>query len=160
MVRDRLLTVIPRLSTEWIVSFTVRMTSLARSYYFCNVILLTNGGLGGHPGAKHGERTPLVSLPPLRDNIYISSSINSNDDYGKHVHLNGLVVNVSTHTEIHQRYTSGGKYRYFIKINGEEIFSIINANAQQFYDVKVYASDPWEDNCSGYIKNLEVTNFL
>ena len=88
---DRMLTVIPRLSTKWIVSFTLRMTTLATS-----------------------------------------SCINDNPNH----YINNYITNI----EIHQRYVNGGEYRYFIKINGEEIASIINTKAQQFYDVKVYAS--------------------
>ena len=42
--RDRILAVIPRLSTEWKVSFTLRLTSLAASSKFCNVIHLTQSG--------------------------------------------------------------------------------------------------------------------
>ena len=155
MVRDRLLTVIPRLSTEWIVSFTVRMTSLASSSTHCNIIQLTKGGSSG----SHGDKTPKVSLPQSRNKIFFSTTINQNADFMTKI-TKGLVVNVPIHIEIHQRYTSGGKYRYFIKINGEEVFSIINTNAQQFYDVKVYASNPWTDACTGYIKNFKVTNFL
>ena len=75
-----------------------------------------------------------------------------------------LQYSVLTHIEIHQKYTSGGKYRYFIKINGEEVFSIINTNAQQFYDIKIYASNPWElpwiyqgyDKALSLAKSIEV----
>ena len=155
MVRDRLLTVIPRLSTEWIVSFTVRMTSLVRSNYFCNVLHLTKGGTNG----QHGDRTPSVYLTPLRDKYYFATTMNQQFSFNTET-TKGLVINVLTHIEIHQRYTSGGEYRFFIKINGEEVYSTINTNAQQFYNVKVYGSNPWEKSCTGYIKNFEVTNFL
>ena len=131
------------------------MTSLTSSSYKCNIIQLTKGGLVG----QHGDRTPSVFLFPWSDRLYFASSINYDQNYFL-PSAKEIVVNVPTHIEIHQRYTSGGKYRYFIKINGEEAYSIINTDARQFYNVKVYASNPWEDNCSGYIKNFEVTNFL
>ena len=44
-----------------------------------------------------------------------------------------VIFLILKHIEIHQRY--------FIKWNGEEIHSVVNEKAQQFYDVKVYASD-------------------
>lgn len=146
--------VIPNLSPEWIVSFTLRITSLAPSTIFCNIIQLSKEG----PELEFGDRTPAVFLFPSRDQFYISSSINSNRDTGFSV-TKGIALNVPTHIEIHQRYISGGKYRYFVKINGEEVASIINTNALQFYNVRVYASKG-TDPCPGYIKNLEVTNFL
>ena len=149
-----MLTVIPRLSTEWIVSLTLRMTTLATSSRFCSVIQLTQGGVF----QQHCDRTPAVILYPPRDRFYIASSINDNPDHCI-ASAKGLTVNVYTNIEIHQRYVSGGRYRYFIKINGEEIASIINTKARQFYDVKVYASFE-NDPCPGYIKRFYVTNFL
>ena len=149
--------VIPRLSTEWIVSFTLQITSLAQSLHFCNVIQLTQGG----HYTQYGDRTPSVSLygTPTITNFVFSSSINGRP-YEIEFRPSVPEVNVPTHIEVHQRYVSGGKYRYFIRINGEEVGSVINTDARQFYNVKAYASDPWDPTCSGNIKNLQVTNFL
>ena len=69
-------------------------------------------------------------------------------------------INEPVHYEMHQRYVSEGNYRYFIKINGEEVLTILNTDARQFYNVKVYASDPWYRACPGTIKNFKLTNFL
>ena len=68
-------------------------------------------------------------------------------------------INVETHIEMHQRYVSGGNYRFFIVVNGEEINSVFST-ARQFYNVKVYSSNPWHNACPGYIKNFKFTNFL
>ena len=154
--QNRLLAVIQRLSTEWIVSLTVRFENLnPDGTGHCNIIQLTRG----NSLSQYGDRTPVILLTPNRDEFYIASAINGNMNL-VHWTDKGLALNVSTRIEVHQRYTSGGNYRYFIKINGEEVFTIINTNAQQFYNVKVYASNPWDYTCSGYIKNFEVTNFL
>ena len=155
--QNRLLAVIQRLSTEWIVSLTVRFENLnPDGTGHCNIIQLTRE----NSLSQYGDRTPVIFLKPNRDEFYIASAINGN----KNLILwtdKGLALNVSTRIEVHQRYTSGGNYRYFIKINGEEVYSIINTNAQQFYNVKVYASNPWSPSaCPGYIKNFEVTNFV
>jgi len=155
LVKNRVLTVIPRLSPEWSVSFTLRLISLTYSSSYCNIIHLTKGG----EWRQHGDKTPAVYLNPSKDKFQFVSSINNSPNHAINL-ANGLALNVSTRIEIHQRYTSGGKYRYFIKINGEEVSTVINTYAQQFYNVKVYASNPWETTCSGYIKNFEVTNFL
>ena len=155
LVKNRLLTTISRLSTEWIVSLTLRLTSLASESSLCNIIHLSIGGNTG----RHGTRTPAFYLNPTKDELHFASSIDNS--YSRFTRLtNSLALNVSTRIEVHQRYTNGGNYRYFIKINGEEVY-IINTNAQQFYNVKVYASNPWSPSaCPGYIKNFEVTNFL
>ena len=157
MVSDRLLADIPRLSPEWIVSFTIRFISLSPSNKYCSVIQLTQGG--SHQ--NYGDLTPCVYLAPGRNNFSFKSSVNGQNTFEIKT-AQGLMIDVPTHIEIHQRYTSGGKYRYFIKINGEEIDSIINNDARQFYNVKVYASNPasWQPACQGYITNLAITNFL
>lgn len=62
---------------------------------------------------------------------------------------------VETHIELHQRYVSNGNYGFFIVVNGEEIYSLLNTDVRQIY-VKVYASDPWYDFCQGTVKNLKL----
>ena len=157
LVRDRLLTVIPRLSTEWIVSFSIRMTTLSTSEKHCSLIHLTQNG-NDH---TYGDRNPAVFLegtPSVLKTLF-TSSVGGNKN---HYYLSSQIpkINEITHFEIHQRYVSGGKYRYFIKINGQEIYSTMNDDARQFYNVKVYSSDPWYIACPGFIKNFSVTNFL
>ena len=61
--------------------------------------------------------------------------------------------------EIHQRYISNGNYQFFIKIDGEE-YSAINSKAKQFYNVKVYAANPWYNASKGFISNFNFTNFF
>ena len=155
MIHDRILTVLPRLSTEWIVSFTIRFVSLSPSSVYCSIFHMTQGG----DKDIYGIRTPSLFLNPGRNKFHINSAVNGIVSYTFNTEQ-GLIVDVPTQIEIHQRYISGGKYRYFIKINGEEVHSIINNDARQFYNVKVYASNSLQPACSGYIKNLAVTNFL
>ena len=54
--------------------------------------------------------------------------------------------------EIHQRYLSEVNYHIFVKVNSNEIHSVVNSNAQQFYNINVYVSDPWYD---GFITFFE-----
>ena len=160
MIKGRFLAVISRLSTEWMVSFTLRMTSLpSNATNQCNIIQLTKGSSFAETLVL-GDRTPAVFLIKSRDKFSITSAINNNPNFAIKVEANGLAVNVPIQVEVHQRYTSGGSYRFFIVINGEEVFSIINNHAQQFYDIKVYASNRWANPCPGFIKNFEITNFL
>ena len=153
----RMLAVIPVLSPEWSLTFTVRLLDLsALSGEYSGIIHLTENGNGG----PYGDRTPLVNLKKVSEafHLELASAINSQDKFWLSAHV--MKVGESTHVEIHQRYVSGGNYRFFVKINGQEVYSIINRDARQFYNVKVYASDPWHPVSPGYIKNLEVTNFL
>ena len=157
LVQKRKLAVIPVFSPEWSVTFTVRFLDLSGLPLHCNIIHLTENENSG----SYGNRTPMVYLRSTNSEslMIINSAINSRTIFWR-LDAPVAVDGKTKHVEIHQRYVSGGKYRYFIKINGKETYSIINEDARQFYNVKVYASDPWYDACPGYIKNLEITNFL
>ena len=151
---------IPRLSTEWSVEFTIRLTTSSSSSWaidYCSVIRLTQGG----DYSNVGDRTPAIFLEGKPIIVY-SLLTSATNGLMNHFYRTGSapVVDEPTHIEIHQRYISGGKYRYFIKWNGEEVYSVVNEKAQQFYNVKVYASDPWHDACPVFIKNFSITNFL
>ena len=133
------------------------MSTLSTSENYCSLIHLTqNGNI-----MTYGDRTPAVFLEgtPSVSNIIFASSV---DQHKNHQYVSSQIpkINELTLFEIHQRYVSGGKYRYFIKMNGQEIYSTINDDTRQFYNVKVFASDPWSNACPGYIKNFSVTNFL
>ena len=110
---------------------------------------------------NYGDRTPAVFFhgKPTFISTLFRSAVGGEKD---HSYWFSKVpkINELTHFEIHQRYVNGGKYRYFIKMNDQEIYSTINGDARQFYNVKVYASNPWYIACPGYIKNFAVTNFL
>ena len=133
------------------------MTTLSTSDEFCNLIHLTQNG----NYETYGDRTPAVFLEG-KPSILKARFISALDGNNVHKYESSQIpkINEMTHFEIHQRYVSGGKYRYFIKMNGQEIYSTTNDDARQFYNVKVYASSPWWVACPGYIKNFLVTNFL
>ena len=132
------------------------MTTLSSSG-FCNLIHLTQNDNSNN----YGDRTPAVFLNgnPTISSTLFSSSVDGDKAYGYDT-SEIPKINELTHFEIHQRYVNGGKYRFFIKMNGQEIYTTVNDKAQQFYNVKVYASNPWFSACPAYIKNFAVTNFL
>ena len=115
--------VFPRLAPEWIVSFTLRLTSVTASKGYCNIIHMTqNGNI-----KEYGDRTPSVQLKreaggSTFTKFLIASGINGSPSYGF-----GKPpvpeINVLTRIEIHQRYVSQDKHRLFVKINGQEISS-------------------------------------
>ena len=144
---------IPRLSAEWSISFQFRQIGLVLGW--TNLIRF---------GASHEpftslSRIPAVFVRPNSTLLHFSTSINGNR-YNVDAEGTENKLNENHHAEIHQRYISKGDYRFFIEINGIEIHSVINSEAQQFYDVHVYASDYYEENAAGYISNFLFTNFL
>ena len=156
-MKNNLLTIVPRLSTEWSVSFEFRHTSLTPVW--TNIIQFTTSDDSNSRinGTEFGDRTPAVFVKPGSTIFYFASAVNGKNDYNVE---RLFKPNEKSHIEIHQRYVSRGDYRYFIKVDGIEVHSVINTDARQFYNVKVYASNPWYDEANGFISNFQLTNFL
>ena len=155
LVRNKLLSTIPILSTEWIVSFDYKVTRTV--WTDCNWLGVLTFTIGQDLD-NYGDRTPSLYVRCADRQLVFSSAINGIIAFNKmvlQINSNGLY-----HIEIHQRYISGGEYRYFIRIDGVEVVSVVNKDARQFYNVKVYACDPWFDPADGIISNLQHTNFL
>ena len=74
---NQILTVIQRLSTEWIISLTVRFENLNPAISHCNIIHLTQGA----SLSQYGDRTPVIYLKPYRNKFYFGSAINGNMNY-------------------------------------------------------------------------------
>ena len=147
LTKGKLLAIIPWMSTEWIITFTLRLTNRIPVGENCNVI---------HFRIDNG--CPAIFIDKINGGSLISYT-NIINGTRWHTRFVSPQNDVETHFELHQRYISNGNYRFFIKLNGEEIHSIISA-AQQHYNVEVYASHFWYDACQGSIKNFEFTNFL
>ncbi|XP_066910972.1 uncharacterized protein [Clytia hemisphaerica] len=145
---------LPNLSPEWSLSFAVRLHADTTSTGYCNLVQLTKQ----NHASGYGDRTPLISVKTPSRRIHITSSINTEWNHA----WENLILNIDQtyQMEVHQRYVSNGHYRYFIMIDGVKVYSVLNTDARQFYNVKVYASNPFIDACPAYIKNLKVTNFL
>ena len=130
LVHHRILEVISRISTEWTVSFNFRLTSSAASSDYCSIVHLTKGGDGSSAGDRIGS-------------VFLDGRGSKWEKYLFSTGINGIPstvlirppthgINESAEIEFHQRYLSGGKYRVFVKINGQEICSVVNTNVQQF----------------------------
>ena len=90
--------------------------------------------------------------------LHIASSING--IMSKHHSPVHLIVDQTYQVEVHQRYMSQGNYNYFIKIDGLEVYRIVNSDARQFWNVNVFAGNPWSEACPVYVKNFVITNFV
>ena len=155
--KNNILDIIPVLSTEWSISLNVRRD---QSIPFvgnttCSVFQLRANDT---EKKEYGRRTPFIGVVPSSGKFHISSAVKGNWNWWRN--LNGLSEDQTHNIEIHQRYASNGDYRYFIKIDGEEVISVLNTDARQFYNVNVYGSNISNDPCPVFISNLKITNFL
>ena len=122
-------------------------------YEYCTITEFTR-----EDSKKELERDTLMILMGQQKNLRTKSiSI-----YGSEANLpySLLVVDHQVHIEVHQRYMYGGKYRYTIDVDGVNYASKVVTNAQQYFNVKVYASEIHREACHVYVSDFKLTNFL
>ena len=137
------------LPKEYEVSFEVKPTSKTNATY-SNVIHFTVGG----DNAVYGDRTPAVWFH--FSNFHFSSTLNGLVDglYGSNV-----IMKLMEWTKIKiSQLLIKGNYVFTIWVAESLIYNIINYQAREFHDVKVYISDPWYVAQPGYIRNLVIKN--
>ena len=153
---NKLIAVIPLLSTEWSLSFNLRIFETIGDY--SNVIHFTKGANIG----SMGDRVPYISTKPLSSELYITTDANHITDLylGGTAGQNVLTLEQKHKIEMSQRYISGGKYRLLTVIDGNVISDVINTDARQYHNVQVYAGDPWHPPSNKTISDFQHTNFL
>ena len=102
---------------------------------------------------QYGYRTPAVFVSHIYKKFQIANAVNGN----KNDYFDAPVqLNQKYHVEIHQRYISQGDYHYLGKVDGVEIYSKINNDTRMFYNVKIYASDPWYETVISQISSSQI----
>ena len=151
-VQGRLLKTLGKLSKLWSIQLEYRAQSVPNTW--TNIIHNTIGNDNG----VVGNRIPGIWVKSSGE-LYISSAINGKDDY---------FVTVPGHLKLGQWYSInvaqriwatsfGNKYLFEITIDGRLIHSIENTMPQDFFNVFVYASDPWYLAADGHIRNFRIS---
>ncbi|XP_065681608.1 uncharacterized protein LOC100199805 isoform X2 [Hydra vulgaris] len=87
--------------------------------------------------------------------IYICSEINGNRNYK--VETKPLSLDSLYSIKISQ-YLQSNKYWFTIDINGVNIFKVVNSDARDFKNMRVYASNPWDSVQDCVITDLFIIN--
>ena len=111
---------------------------------------MTRGGDYG----TYGDRTPALWF--CYKKLSVCMSINGDDDKCRTPQKQ---YQANTWIKIHiKQQVVNGKYTYSVTVNDESMYTIINNQPEDFYGVKVYASNPWDNKIvSGKIRNLLIT---
>ena len=148
MKKGRRLTTIDKLNKEWRVSFEVNPTSYRDK--LGSVLHMTAGGKGSKPG----DQTPAVWFN--QKEILVAAYVNGNKSFLKT--FKGL-PNSGEWIKIEiSQVKAGSQYIYSIAINGEEKFSMEHTKAEEFSNVRVFASSPYYSGQIGSIRNVTVEN--
>ena len=148
--KNQIIKTINTLPKEYELSFEVKFTSYT-NVDWSNIIHLTVGG----NMATYGDRTPGVWIFS-GSNFHFSSAINGVVDgiYGSNVTLKLMEW---TKVKISQLLMNGN-YVFTIWVAESIVYNVINYDAREFNDVKVYISDPWFVAQAGYVRNLIIKN--
>ncbi|XP_047133483.2 uncharacterized protein LOC100207579 isoform X2 [Hydra vulgaris] len=111
--------------------------------------------LGNDFGA-YGDRNPGVWFhKDGSGSLVICVAINGNASYC--IKTTPLTLGKWSSVKIYQSM-QGGKYWFSVDLNGINIHKVENSDSRDFYNMKVYASDPWYNAQNASISELLIIN--
>jgi len=140
--KNHLITTLPKLTKGFVVSFDVQANRYVNEWQ--NIVHFS-------PADSDGSRQPAVWFNHLSGSLHICSAINDNSNNC----YNSPAIATGIWTTVRISQTAEGAYS--IALNGEEVFVVQNNNAQEYSDVKVYASNPWYVPLDGSIRDFHLT---
>ena len=146
-----MLTVLRKVNKEYSIVFEVK--PIAFSSGLQSVVHLIESNNNGLPG----KLFLAVWFNSLAGNLVISSDVSGNKGF-HYIYDGTIALNEWTEVSVSQFKYSDVEYVYEIKLNGKQVHSIMNEGAQEFSNIKVYASDPFSLPLVGSIKNFVFTN--
>ena len=105
---------------------------------------------------KYGSRMPAIWFHSKSTRLHIYNSINGTLVY--HDEDKDLPMNVFTNIQMRQTLSIDGVYIFTVAVNGKSIWEVINGDAKDWSDVKVYLSSPWYPPANAYIQNFKFKN--
>ena len=146
IVKDSLLTTIPKLAQEWRLSFEANPSEFTK---FGSVLHMTIGGRGG----KVGDRTPAIWFHKTRG-ILVSIAIGGRASYNKYFHPLPTVGHW-TKFEFSQSLVKS-QSMFNITIDGKNVFFRENSKPVELENVKVFSGNPWNAPQKGSMRNLTI----
>jgi len=143
---------ISNLCKEYQISFDVKPMKYGSGWH--SIFHISVGG--NH--VVYGDRTPGIWFRPSSssaktNSLHICAPINKNRNHCFNTKAFPLDEWISLKVSQKKELEA---YIYRIYINGKEEYKIKNTHALKFYDLKVYAADPWYNAQVGEIRNIYV----
>ena len=148
IAKNAILTTLPKLTTEWRVSFEVNPTD----YKYTGYASLLHMTIGGNRG-QVGDRSPAIWLHKTRG-VLVASTIDGKVSYSKTVKPLPA-AGKWTKIEVCQM-DEGSKYEFSITIGDKKVFTKTNSKPVELNRVKVYLGSPWYTNQKGFVRNLKI----
>jgi len=146
-----LVTILPALYRIWHMEVDIMPTG-KNHYSWVNLLHFT---ASGDNYGRAGDRMPLVSLYPGENKLHIACYINNEVSYA---YDNDYILPMHrwTKLEVGQTYVQG-QFVYYVKLNGKQVYSVVNKYPRDFSNMMVYASDPWSEKPNAKLRNLFMT---
>ena len=148
VAKNAILTTLPKLTTEWRVSFEVNPTD----YKYTGYASLLHMTIGGNRG-QVGDRSPAIWLHKTRG-VLVSSAIDGKVAYSKTIKPLPA-AGEWTKIEVSQ-VLLGANHVFSISIGDNEVFTKTNSKPVELNRVKVYSGSPWYTNQNGFIRKLKI----
>ena len=152
--KNTLLRTIPKLSRTYTIKFDFNPRVFQSGW--TNIIHLTTGG----NCCNYGYRIPGVwfhgaSSRSTKNRLHVCSAVNGK---GNFCWNSGVTIPRGKWTTVFiTQQPEGNSYRYTVKVGNVQIGTVINSQAREFSNVKVFASDNWYNAAQGSIRNLVIT---
>ncbi|XP_065652931.1 uncharacterized protein LOC136071786 [Hydra vulgaris] len=148
--KGNIVAIIKKFKKEFSVYFEILPTVFLNGFH--NIIQITTGD----NSSNYGYRNPGVWFHEKgTGELMICYDINSTT--GNCMNTNPLINKSWSTVRISQMFIEG-KYMYSTELNGEMIRREQNSDAREFSNVKVYASNSWNEVQRGFIRNLKIIN--
>ena len=122
------------------------------AYALCSIIEFTSDS----SKISHGDDTLDVLINPSSKRLVVRSKAGTIKENMPII----VEVDKTMNLRVSQRYVSNGQYRYSVDIDGINIATKLVTNAQQYYNIDVYAAERHRGACPAFISNFKLTNFL
>jgi hypothetical protein len=146
-----LVTILPSVYRIWHLEVDIMPTG-KNHYSWVNLLHFTASGDNyGRPG----DRMPLISLYPGENKLHIACYVNNEVSYA---YDNDYILPMHrwTKLEIGQTYVQS-QFVYYVKLNGKQVYSVVNRYPRDFSNMMVYGCDPWSEKPNAKLRNLYFT---
>ena len=165
IARNNLLGTIDSWGPLFRVSLDLKIHSTSPGIWTTVLAFKANGGESN--AGQYGDRAPMIAYK--NSTIRFVNSVNGNAGHGNvekielgkwyHIEIeqkmnNGKVITDCNCIDIRRNSLNYQKVYYSVKIDGREIFNIVNSDARLFRNVKVFVNDKFHPPTDATYKNL------
>jgi len=112
-------------------------------------------GLGGD-SSVYGDRVPAIFFQPKTTRLHICSAIDGHKNFNRFGNTPPLPMNKWSNIEVGQRENVEGKYEFFVNVNDDTFFQVVNEQPKEFREAKVYLANNHHHTANAVIDNFKI----